>query len=185
MRKFLMAGTIALAMVMAPAAAMAVPFTGQLDYTGVHTPDNTDMSVATSSTIDANIVVLANGTFAAAGITPFVSTLSHVSPLVWTPPGTPYTPLWAHVASGIVFDLNTLSIEFQSSTELNLSGTGMFRCVGPCVGLDDTPGRWNMTLNNQGTIQGSFSSSSIVPEPGLLALFGLGLLGAARRYRRR
>lgn len=181
MRKFLMAGTIALAMVMAPAAAMAVPFTGQIDYTGVHTPDDTNMANATSATIDSNFVLIANGSFS---LIPLNATLTHISPLAWDPPGTPYTPLWSHAASGIAFDLMTLSVVFEDSTELNLEGTGTFRCTGAPCSFTDTPGRWNMTLNNQGTIQGSFSSSSIVPEPGLLALLGLGLLGVARRYRR-
>lgn len=185
MRKFLMAGTIALAMVMAPAAAMAVPFTGSVDYIGTHTPDVANMNLATQSSIMGPggvgdpVVAFVTGTFAAEfGI---LDPLDHTSPLVYRPFGGPYTPLWTHVASGISFDLLTMVIESSSATTLTLKGTGLFTGGG----YTDTEGNWNMTLNiATGQTTGSFSSSAAVPEPGILALLGLGLLGVARRYRK-
>lgn len=186
MKRLLVAGVIALAaMVAMPQTAAAVPFTGAVDYIGVHTPDNADMNLATESTIAGPgnvgdpVVVLSTGSFAAH--ISVLDPLTHESPLEYRPFGGPYTPLWSH-SSGITFDLLTLSIQSSSSTTLVLVGTGEFKGAG----FDTTPGNWNMTLNiATGQVSGSFSSSSSVPEPGVLALFGLGLLGVARRYTRR
>ena len=191
MKRFLIAGVIALtAMVAMPAAAVAAPFTGSVDYIGTHTPDNPNMNLATQSTIAGlggvgnPIVVLSTGILGAF-ITPG-DQLVHQSPIVYRPAfGGPYTPLWTHVLSGITFDLLTMAIESTSAGSLVLVGTGMFNGAG----FDPTPGKWNMTLNiASGQAQGSFSSSSSVPEPAMMALFGLGLAvagtTAARRRRK-
>jgi hypothetical protein len=187
MKRFLIAGVIALAAAAVPSTAAAAPFTGQIDYTGVHTPDNNDMDLATQSTIDVNFVVIANGSFAAI---PLGTTLDHTSPLVYRPAGTPYTPLWSDAGSGIAFDLETLEIVTSTTLQLGLEGTGTFYCfAAPCAGLDPTAGVWNMTLNiTDGATSGSFSSSSSVPpvpEPATTALFGLAMAAAGLVARRR
>jgi MYXO-CTERM domain-containing protein len=180
MKNVLVAGALALAVFVAPQAASAAPFIGRVDYVGTHTANDADLTVATGSTIDSALVLLSSGSFLAEGIVPF-STLDHEN-LMWDPSGAPYNPLWLHIGSGISFSLNTLNVDFRSANQINLSGTGVFRAGG----FDDTDGDWNMTLNNtNGQATGTFSSSSSVPEPGLLALFGLGLFGAARRFTRR
>jgi hypothetical protein len=184
MKRLLTAGAVMLALAL-PGAASAASFSGQIDYVGVHTADKANLNNATMTAIVSTLVVISNGTFAANGIA-FGNTLVHTSPIVFRPVvGTPYAPLWTHVASGISFDLLTMQIVSSTSNELGLSGTGTFK--GP--GLSDTPGFWNMTLNKAGSnVTGSFSSSSTavpVPEPATTALFGLGMLGAAVAARRR
>lgn len=80
------------------------------------------------------------------------------------------------------FDLNTISVDFQSNSQLNLSGTGVLRADG----FDDTFGTWNFTGNEQ--ILFTFSANAAprtVVEPTALALFGLGLFGFAAARRRR
>lgn len=187
MKRFLVAGAVALAaMAGTPSVASAAPFTGTIDYVGLHTSNVADLTLATSSKITLAVNVAGTGSFAAI---PFGAALTHASPIVYRPvPGTPYLPLWSHAGSGISFNLLTMSIgPGNTKGTLSLFGTGTFTCVAPCVGLDPTPGFWNMTLNNAGVVKGSFSSSGgvLVPEPASLALFGLGLFGAALAARRR
>ena len=184
MKRFLIAGVIALAaMVAMPVAAVAAPFSGTIDYVGTHTPDDPNMNDATQSIINVAVVLGVTGDFAT-HMADF-DALVHQSPVVYRPAfGGPYTPLWSHF-SGISFDLLTMAIQSTSANTLVLVGTGMFNAVG----YDPTPGKWNMTLNiASGQATGSFSSSSSVPEPAMMALFGLGLAvagtTAARRRRK-
>jgi MYXO-CTERM domain-containing protein len=182
MRRFIVAGALALAVAAVPGTAAAASFTGQIDYSGAQVSDNADLTLATESTISSTIVVFATGSFAGLVLDSFDF---HESPLEYRPAGTPYTPLWEHNASGIAFDLETLSIVTDTAEQLGLQGTGTFYCFqAPCA-LDPTPGQWNMTINNQGNVEGSFSSTSIAPDPATTALFGLAMLGAGLAARRR
>jgi hypothetical protein len=85
----------------------------------------------------------------------------------------------------VTFDLTTLQIDQREDNFLDLSGEGVFHAPG----YDDTPGVWNLSLQQvNGQVEGSFSSSSIVeevPEPVTLSLLGLGLAGLALRSRKR
>jgi hypothetical protein len=185
MKRFVCACAFAaLGVIAMPQQAKAIPFTGSIDYVGTHSiavPG--DFTLNTMVSITSNVVLLSSGSiggFIAPG-----SVLSHASPIVYVPPTVPGPPLWLHVASGVAFDLSGLSAVVNPLT-LILSGSGLFKCTAPCAGYDDTPGFWVMTLNvSTGQVTGTFSSSASVPEPGVLAMLGFGLIGVARAYRSR
>jgi hypothetical protein len=87
------------------------------------------------------------------------------------------------------FDLTTLIIDNQDNNNITLTGTGILHLTG----FDDTPGTWSWSGNTDGTnLTGTFSWSADatptpveIPEPALLALLGLGLVGLAFNRRRR
>jgi len=74
---------------------------------------------------------------------------------------------------GFSFELASVTnLAAPSSAFLNLQGTGTISHVG----YDDTMGTWSFTGNSAGsTFSWSAGSSVAVPEPGMLALMGMGI----------
>lgn len=73
----------------------------------------------------------------------------------------------------------TKGFTFDPDAFLILEGTGIISAAG----FDDTMGTWLFTGNTTsgGTFSWSAGSSALVPEPGMLALLGIGLAGFAGR----
>jgi PEP-CTERM motif len=73
------------------------------------------------------------------------------------------------------FDLQSLvSVDRSMQNALTVSGSGLISAAG----FDPTPGSWLLTANQaQTTFSYSASSATEVPEPGPLALLGLGIFG--------
>ena len=69
----------------------------------------------------------------------------------------------------------TIQLPRQQAIQFGRNGTGYFLATG----FDQTPGSWNLSAQLEtGQVTATYSASSIVvPEPGSLALIGLGLLG--------
>ena len=176
--------------------AQAIPFTGSVDYAGVHAtspsgfigdPPRTVTLLGPGGVGNPRIFLVTGNI---AGFISVLDTIEH-APITYNPITAPIQPLWIH-PSGVVFDLNSFAVAAIDATTMVLKGSGVFRCTGACVGYDDTPGDWNMTLNlAPGQTLGSFSSSSSVsssstiPEPGPLGLLVAGLLLLARTVRAR
>ena len=101
----------------------------------------------------------------------------------------PFTPspvadLWAVEGSlqpGLfAFRLETLSVDFQSATQLSLSGTGLLTHPD----FDDTTFDWVSSFQSLSQT-GSFSASvQVVPEPSTGSMLALGLVGVAIWRRR-
>jgi hypothetical protein len=154
------------------AAASAQGITGQLDFGGTWEPIDADNN-ATSPQDATGIrfleeeypVTLALGVFShLAGQHVAIETpqFQFTGPFPFT--------LWSADGGSIHFDLDAVSVTFRSDDMLNIRGDGRAFMDG-----SEVDGRYLFT--GQGVLAFSFSSSTVVPEPATLALFGLGLLG--------
>jgi hypothetical protein len=160
----------------------AVPIVGQVDMSGVATLDNTDLALATSASFPGSpdgFVIQGSGSYA--GTEGAVVTWTDFS---WNPPSTPVTPLWTYMFGGDTysFDLATLTVVSQSSSFLNLTGTGTATISGGLY--DPTPGTWSFTISDTGGpnanmrfVYVSNTAAEGVPEGGsAIALLGFALL---------
>lgn len=98
-------------------------------------------------------------------------------------PSAPAHPLWQIVLSDNVyqFAVDRFSVIHQNSQSLSIRGRGNLMATG----FRPTPGTWIFNLNRAGQTNFGWSASAVVPEPGTLALLGLGLVGIGAMRRRR
>ena len=94
-------------------------------------------------------------------------------------------PLWSINHNGLLYSFTLSSVNILGGNSGNFStlalgGSGTFNITGGSTAYTATPGSWIYTQS------GASFSSQAVPEPGTIALFGLGLvgIGAIRRFRK-
>lgn len=174
-------------------AANAAFINGSVEIVGAFVPVDDgssqvglDVATGIDFTNDAGIVVASAGdlstlTFGTAAIMSDFQFLPSLSP-------SPIT-LWLATDSNsdpFSFELEAVTVNSQSATNLSLSGTGTI--FGAPAGFDATPGTWELTANTaDGSTTFSWSSSTVgvVPVPAAVWLFGSGLLGLVGIARRR
>ncbi len=85
----------------------------------------------------------------------------------------PVDPLWS--IAGFSFVMDSVPFKFQNSLFLILEGGGTISASG----FDDTPGTWQFSANNAGSLFNFSAGFSSVPEPSTMFLVGIGLAGIA------
>ncbi len=91
----------------------------------------------------------------------------------------PAFDLWS--VGGFTFNMTSTQVVFQNDWFLLLTGIGTISGNG----FLETYGSWSLSANTGGSLF-NFSAGTAAPEPGTMALLGLGTLGmlAGRRRRR-
>lgn len=178
--------TILALVALAPAAALAVPINGGISMFGDF--DAVDASGASIAGLDQAtgldfinddfIVDTATGDLAAAGISK--NDTGTINDFQFNPLNpAPVNPLWS--VGGFEFVLQSVTIDTQTTSSLILNGTGYMRASG----FEDTYGSWSFKATAK---IGQFffgSTTTTVPEPATLMLFGAGLMVIGFSARRR
>ncbi len=158
-------------------AALAVPLTGGIGFAGAATPQTSagtttfNLSLATQISFATGLVFVTSGSGSFSGLVPG-STVTMAPLLKFIAPQN--VPIAAFYKVGaFTFDLSTISVIDQSSTLLDLRGTGIFHAAG----FTDTPGTYLASFNVTSGNFGFFASSGTVPDGGsTVALLGLSLV---------
>ena len=171
MRKLLTLALCGIGLLALGSVAQAAPIAGEVHFVGSWAPTG-GSGTATATGIDfINFQIVLDGTGNYAGLT---GTGVAFQNFTFAPFGGA-SPLWVFTSGGLFysFDMVSVAVTFQDSTQIGLRGAGVLHATG----FDDTLANWDFT-GNQGSRLFSFSADNVaVPEPTTVGLLGLGLIG--------
>jgi hypothetical protein len=162
----------------------AIPITGEIGMTGSFTALKSDSTV-TSDLTQAVAIDFADDKFTLNTATGDFTSLTlgstgTITDVEFDPFTGPVASFWT--IDAFSFELTSLTKVFANTNVLFLRGTGTISAAG----FDDTAGEWLFSGNTTG---GSFAWSAgttAIPEPGMLMLLGIGLIGlTSRRFWRK
>jgi len=173
---------VAVVMVLAAFSAEADMITGSVSFSGGYNTDTGNLGTANAFISFSGVKVTDTGA-GTYDFAPLVAGTTLTMPGFEFDPFTPPKNLWTATVGGIKFsfDMTTVEIYTQDSTQLTLRGIG----TASIQGFDNTPGAWILTANELGQTLSFSASTSTIPEPATMLLFGSGLLGMAGVIRRR
>jgi hypothetical protein len=141
-------------------------------------PQPTSLGTATGIAFDGTTTVdQGTGDFLAS-----VGNLATMGDFQFSPALNP-NPVDVWMVDGFTFSMDAVAVDFQNNTFLLLSGSGTVSAAG----FDDTAGTWVFSAQSadQTTFSWSSSTSTVVPVPAAVWLFGSGLIGLVGLARRK
>ena len=176
--KLLMGLLIATLVMHTGTASASLQMVGELGFTGSFETDTGNVGTATALSFPTASIDQATGDFVGIPLGDVEFTDFTFSPTLDPDPVT----LWNQ--GDFSFDMTSVSIDFQNSSFLFLSGAGTLKGEG----FTDTPGLFNFSGNTLGALftfsAGNANDDAHAPEPTSLLIWG-GLIAAGLMVKRR